>query len=237
MLPVVGLLALVSSHPLESAPATERLSLRTDDGVSLAATWYEPSARPGAAVVLVHMLTRSRREWDAVAQRLASEGIGALALDLRGHGESQGGPPSRDPAQPDYSSMVLDVKAAARHLLQRADVQPSRIGIVGASIGANLATLYASSDEVVKSVVLLSPSIDYRGLRIEAAMRKIARPVLLVASDDDPYASRSARELQQLGTGAREILVLDSAGHGTRMLAEHPDLVRTLVDWFRRTLL
>jgi hypothetical protein len=61
--------------------------------------------------------------------------------------------------------------------------------------------------------------------------------VLLVASDDDPYASRSVRELQKAGGGPREILVVRQAGHGTTMLARDPDLVRTLLDWFRRTLL
>ena len=90
----------------------------------------------------------------------------------------------------------------------------------------------------VAVVPLLSPSTDYRGLRIEGAVRKYgARPLLLVASDDDPYASRSARELQKAGTGTREIVVLSGAGHGTNMLARAPDLTRVLVDWFRRTLL
>jgi alpha-beta hydrolase superfamily lysophospholipase len=183
------------------------------------------------------MLHKSRREWEHVAQRLASDGIGALALDLRGHGES-GGAAASDGAQPDYASMVLDIKAARRHLAQRGEVQQARVGLIGASIGANLAALEASGDASIASVVLLSPSLDYRGLRIEAALRKIAgRPVLLVASDDDPYAFRSVRELHKAGGGPRELLIVKQAGHGTDMLARDPDLVRALVDWFRRTLL
>lgn len=218
--------------------ASQRVTLRTDDGLSLAATWYEPSSRPAPAVILVHMLHRSRREWEAVAQRLASDGIGALAIDLRGHGESPGALTAGDGAQADYSSMVLDVKAARRFLAARAEVQQSRVGMAGASIGANLAALEASADPTIASLVLLSPSLDYRGLRIEAAVKKIAaRPVLLVASDDDPYALRSARELQKAGGGLRELLVLKQAGHGASMLSRDADLVRTLVDWFRRTLL
>jgi len=74
--------------------------------------------------------------------------------------------------------------------------------------------------------------------QIDAAMRKLAtRPVLLVASDDDPYAARSSREIQKLGGGPREIVTLKQAGHGTAMLGHDPDLPRVLVDWFRRTLL
>jgi alpha-beta hydrolase superfamily lysophospholipase len=229
----LAILSILAVRPVSA----QRLTLRTEDGVSIAATWYEPSIRPAPAVILVHMLHRSRGDWDGLARRLTAEGIGALALDLRGHGES-GGRAGGDGNEPDYPSMVLDLRAARTYLAQRSGVQTVRIGIMGASIGANLATLAASDDPSIASLALLSPSLDYRGLRIEAAARKIGgRPVLMVASDDDPYALRSARELQKAGGGPRDIHVVRQAGHGTAMLARDPDLSRVLVDWFRRTLL
>jgi dienelactone hydrolase len=214
---------------------TQRVTIRADDGTSLAGTWYEPGARQAPAVILVHMLHRTRHDWDSVATRLASEGIGALAIDLRGHGESTGGSEGGD--APDYSALVRDVAAARRYLASRSDVQQSRVGIAGASIGANLAVLAASADSSITSLALLSPSLDYRGLRIEAAMKKYAgKPALLVASDDDAYALRSAKDLQKAGGGTREVLVLNHAGHGTVMLSRDPDLARALADWFHRTL-
>ena len=209
--------------------AAQRVTFRTDDGVILTATWYEPPAR-GPAVILVHMLHRSRRDFDALASRLASEGIGALALDLRGHGDSQGS------IGTDFAPMVADVKAARRFLIGRSDVS-GKIGLLGASLGANLVALAAADDPGVASLALLSPSLDYRGLRIETAMRKFgSRPVLMVVSDDDPYASRSAHDLEK-GTRGREILSLTGAGHGSTMLEREPSLMGSLVDWFRRTLL
>jgi dienelactone hydrolase len=229
---IAVILALIDGR----AGAEQRVSIRTEDGVTLAATWYEPSSRPGPAVILVHMLNRSRKEWDAVAQRLASEGIGALAFDLRGHGESTAGPAAAA-GQSEYAAMVQDVRAVRRYLAQRSDVQQSRVGVIGASIGANLAALEASADATIASLALLSPSVDYRGLRITEAVRKLKRPILLVAGDDDPYASRSARELQKEGGGVREVLILNQAGHGTVMLSRDPSLTGALVDWFRRTLL
>ena len=209
--------------------AAQRVTFRTDDGVILTATWYEPPGR-GPAVILVHMLHRSRRDFDALASRLASEGIGALALDLRGHGDSQGS------IGTDFAPMVADVKAARRFLIGRSDVS-GKIGLLGASLGANLVALAAADDPGVASLALLSPSLDYRGLRIETAMRKFgSRPVLMVVSDDDPYASRSAHDLEK-GTRGREILSLTGAGHGSTMLEREASLMGSLVDWFRRTLL
>jgi hypothetical protein len=221
--------------PLMLVPAVnaaQRVVFRTEDGVTLSGTWHEPSVRPAPAVILIHMLHRSRRDWDAAASRLAFAGIGALTFDLRGHGESQGS------AGRDYAAMVQDVKAARRFLSTRGDVLTGRIGIAGASIGANLAALAAADDQAVLSLALLSPSLDYRGLRIEAAVRKFGgRPVLLVASDEDGYAVRTTRDLQKAGAGTREALMLSQAGHGTNMLFRSPELALSLVDWFRRTLL
>jgi alpha-beta hydrolase superfamily lysophospholipase len=237
-LPRAFLIVAVALGMLENTAvplAAQRVSFRTDDGVVIAATWYEPSSRPGPAVILVHMLNRTRRDWEPVASRLSSEGVGALIIDLRGHGDS-GGSVYRSEST-DYSAMVLDVKAARRYLSTRTDVQHSRVGLGGASLGANVAVLHAAADPSITSLALLSPSIDYRGLRIEQAFRKYGgRPALLVGSDDDPYAKRSIRDLEKAGDGLRETLILNRVGHGTTMLARDGDLGRRLVDWFRRTL-
>ena len=99
-------------------------------------------------------------------------------------------------------------------------MQQSRVGIAGASIGANLAVLEAAGDPTVASLALLSPSLDYRGLRIEAAddASTAAGRCCSSSSDDDPYATRSVHDLQKAGGGTREAVVLSQAGHGTVML-------------------
>jgi acetyl esterase/lipase len=133
--------------------------------------------------------------------------------------------------------MLFDVRAARRYLAGRSDVSQT-IGIVGASVGANLAILAAADDPTVRSVVLLSPGLDYLGLKTEPAMRKYAeRPALLVAGANDPYARRSIAELGKIGPGLRDARTSEAGGHGTVLLARAPDLVAALVDWFQRTLL
>ena len=136
-------LVLLALLPADVAAATQRVTIRTDDGISLAATWYESGARSAPAVILLHMLHKSRLDWESVATRLAAEGIGALAIDLRGHGESSGS--LQEGEAPDYSALVRDVAAARRYLSSRPDVLQSRVGIAGASMGANLAVLEAAA--------------------------------------------------------------------------------------------
>jgi pimeloyl-ACP methyl ester carboxylesterase len=235
----VAVTAIVILTPAVPRMANSRtVSMRADDGVAIAGTFYEASRRPAPAVILLHMLTRSREDWDAVANRLADAGLHALAIDFRGHGGSSAGPPAAG-GGPDLTRLVLDVQAARAFLVGRADlVIPSAIGIAGASVGANVAVLEGAGDPAVRSLALLSAGLDYRSLRTDAALRKYGgRPALLVAGTNDPYALRSAKDLAAGGGGVREIRILENAGHGTTMLKGDHDLGRLLVDWFQRTLL
>jgi dienelactone hydrolase len=235
---ILWLLAVLGGGAV-AAPASsgQTVAFRTADGVQIAATLHLPSKSPAPAVILVPMQARTREDWEPVASRLAEAGIAALAIDLRGQGGSAAGPGGVD-VQLNMSASLLDVKAARAFLAGRGDIIGSRIGMVGASVGANLVLSAASADLTVQSLALLSPGIDYRGVRGDAPMRKYGnRPALLVASLEDPYAARSARELSTFGDGIRELRLLGNAGHGTVMFVRQPDLVGVLVDWFRRTLL
>jgi alpha-beta hydrolase superfamily lysophospholipase len=207
--------------------------LRAADGTSLAAALYEPAQRPAPAVVLLHMLTRTRADWDATAERLRQAGFVVLALDLRGHGGSAGSPAPSGAVD----AFIEDAHAALAYVKSRPGVVSGRVGIAGASLGASLAAMVASVDPSVQSLALLSPALDYRGLKCEAAMRKYGdRAVFLIAAAGDPYAVRSVKQLAT-GGSHREVFVTDVTGHGTVLLSRYPPLMDQLVDWFRRTLL
>jgi dienelactone hydrolase len=205
------------------AAAQRQVTLRADDGSAPTGAYYEPSRRPAPGILLLHMLGRSHTDWDSAAEYLADAGFAVLAVDFR----SAAG-----------SSMLMDVRAGKAFLRERSEVVPGRIGVAGASIGANVALLDAADDPGVISVALLSPGIDYKGLRTEAAMKKYgARPALLAASTKDPYAWRTIRHLSTIGSGTREVRLTDAVAHGTVLLSRDPALIAALVDWFRRTLL
>jgi alpha/beta superfamily hydrolase len=182
---------------------------------------------------MVPSAARTRSEWSRLGELLAARGFVALTFDSRGHGASEGGGVGED-----RGVLARDVAAAIRYLQGRSDVQPGSVGVVGASLGATLGVIAAGGLPAVRSLALLSPALDFRGLRIEEPLKRVAeRPALIIASSEDAYAARSARALAQTGPGLRELLLLEGAGHGTRMLASRPEIVGTLVDWFSRTLL
>jgi dienelactone hydrolase len=222
----VCILALLS--PAARA-AGRTVSFRAEDGRTIEGVMMEASRAPAAAVVLVPMLGGSKEDWQTVAQRLADAQIAALAIDL---------PATSLPDAPGaLAGWHRDVRAALNYLATRGDIRPDAMGVAGASLGANLTVLAAVADARVRSIALVSPSLDYRGVRIETALRQYgARPALLIGSLKDPYTARSIRELTHEAAGPREARWADSRAHGMALLASEPDLVNALVEWFRRTL-
>jgi pyridoxine 5-phosphate synthase len=231
---VLAVLAGVSTAAASGRPVT----IPSPDGVTIAGEFYESTAAlrgtgdraPG--VLLVHMLTRSRSEWGSLPDRLRDAGMSALTIDLRGHGQSGG-------SAQDLQAMVQDVRAAALWLASRPTVRSDAMAIVGASLGASLALLAAVDVPQARWLALLSPSLDYRGLRTDVSLLKRlgARSLWLAASDQDPLALRTLRDMAAEPSGAREQLVTTGLAHGTALLERDPEVGRALVDWLRRSLI
>jgi pyridoxine 5-phosphate synthase len=226
----VLLLALLLAAPAEASGT--RVTFASLDGTALTGEFYEASNRPAPGVVLVHMLSRSKSDWHGLPDRIRDAGMTALAIDLRGHGGSSG-------SAGELPAMVQDVRAAAQWLASRANVRPDAIAIVGASLGASLALLAATELPSVRAIGLLSPSLDYRGLRTDTGLvkRLRSRALWLSASMEDPLALRTLRDFAAENSGPREQLVSNAAAHGTTLLERDAEVGRALVDWLRRSLL
>jgi pyridoxine 5-phosphate synthase len=216
------LLALVLSSPVEAAGT--RVTFPSLDGTPLAGEFFEAASRPSPGVVLVHMLSRDKSDWRGLPDRIRDAGITALTIDLRGHGGSSGSP--------------SDLAAAVRWLAARPNIRPDAVAIVGASLGASLALLAAVDTQLVRAIGVVSPSLDYRGLRTDTALVKRvgARPIWMAASSEDPLALRTVRDFAADSSGPREQHVSSIAAHGTQLLDRDLDVARALVDWLRRSL-
>jgi pimeloyl-ACP methyl ester carboxylesterase len=70
------------------APEFQALSVSTADGARLHVRHGQATGRP--AFLLVHGVASNARMWDEVAGRLNAENHPTYAVDLRGHGESDG---------------------------------------------------------------------------------------------------------------------------------------------------
>jgi len=120
------------------------------DGIPLSG-WYIPSEN-GAAIILLHGFGGNRLEMLSRAKILAQHGYGVLLYDLRGHGESGG-----DVRTFGWQD-VDDVNTALDFLLSSEEVDPDQIGILGFSIGGQIAIRAAAEHEEIRAIIADDPA-------------------------------------------------------------------------------
>ena len=214
------------------ASGQAQVKLTTSDGVKLEAVYYPPlSSTSGAkALLLLHEAYQDHRSWDSFGKAAQEMGYAVLSLDLRGHGKS-GGEKTFDQA------MDQDVDAAIAWLRSAPEIDRDRLGIAGASLGANLALRAGGRYPDIQSIALLSPGMLLWDVGIaEAVIEYGARPLLLVTSEEDAYPAGTVQELDKLAKGMHEVQIYPGAEHGTQLLGAHPDLTPLLLDWFGKTI-
>jgi alpha-beta hydrolase superfamily lysophospholipase len=230
---VLLLLALTacSSPSGNLAAQPQQGTLTTSDGLTISYS-YLPAKEGAAGMILLHMLGRSKDDYATFARMLNIAGFAVLAIDFRGHGQSAG--ELHQFSDADFNKMVRDVKAAKQFLARQPGVDSRRIGIVGASIGANIALNYAVDDPDVKTVVLLSPGMNYRGVSPVDSMKRYSNPVMLAAANDDRESAIAVHRLGELAH-ASGVQVFPGRSHGTQLLetTEADQLAR---DWLQREL-
>jgi pimeloyl-ACP methyl ester carboxylesterase len=231
-------------EPVADSAGPKRVELTTGDGLILVGSSYAPEKKeegkpPG--VLLLHQMRGERQDWGDLPGELTGLGYAVLSMDLRGHGESTKGKDGknydfRDFVRGEFPAMVDDALVAL-NFMRRELADPNRLGVVGASIGANAAINAAAEDDSVKSVVLLSPGLEYHLIQAGPALRTYGGAVFLVASEEDRYAADGVRSLHELCMGECEMEMYSDAGHGTNMFAPTGgDLQKRIVEWLDATL-
>lgn len=215
-----------TNSPVENPPLASSVEIQAEDGTLLAGTFYSPDSNssPAPGVILLHMLWGERSSWEDFAIQLIEAGYAVLTIDFRGHGETGG--------KVDWEKAVQDVGQIWEYLREHDEVDNDRLGLVGASIGANVALAAAGLEPEVKTVVLLSPGRDYAGVKTYDPMIDYGeRPVLIAASEEDTYAAESGLWLKDLAAGETKLIMYPGSGHGTIMLDREPDLPNIIIAW------
>ncbi len=221
----------------------QRLTWTTSDGVQLVGL-YHPASRSGANTwVLLHGLGSSKEEWGAFSRMLGQQGNGVFIYDARGHHESDHLSNGQiihyqdwrlpGPGTP-WGAMPGDLASAVQLVRSRCHVSEKNIAVGGASLGANVALIYASEHKRVPALVLLSAGIEYAGINIVQPWLHLApRPVFSAASPEDQEAYSTLRFfVQQRPKIPGRIADGRGAEHGVQMFKE-PEFTKKLLTWMK----
>ncbi len=248
----IGLLAAAAATGTVPTPPNVRVvRLTTPDDIGIMGTYYPVEGDSVPAVVLVHGLGRTRDEWAGFAALVQQRMIAALAIDLRGHGESTRRLTALGPVVVDYrtftprdfENMVIDVNTAVDWLMDQPGIDRRRIAVLGASLGANVALRYAPYNDDLAAIGLLSPGITYRGVRTDDVIGKLGNEsVLIVVSRNDPVAYESSKRLNELRIEAghtnatNDLIVCSGSLHGGDMIRGVKGLPGRLLSWLEQVL-
>jgi dienelactone hydrolase len=225
--------------PPPADPNAVQVTFGTEDGWQLKGTFYRGS--PSAPlVIMVHGLNEARGYWgDSIISELRAKGLNILAFDSRGHGESiKVNGVKRDWkafSEDEFPKMTLDINAAKQYAYANFPFAP-RIAVVGASIGANEALAFAASANgtEVRTVVLLSPGTDYRGIEsgppAQALGLRGGVALFIAAGEADSGALPCSRSLNETYPGTKRLLTQSGGAHGTVLLT-YDGIRREIVDF------
>jgi len=257
----VAIALVVGSACSESKVWGSLLVLSAEDGSDLAATYLRPPGPERAPVfILLHQpgTARSRSDFDSLWNSLSEQGVGLLAPDLRGHGESEG--------STDYGALSLDPAGYPgdldhwlSFLANRSDdgdpLDMSRIAIIGLSTSASLAAAalgrgraqcavavsakvsevnalaagFGSGDDDDSADGDDDDSAAFEGEGVDPSL-ELATIRWLYSREDEPVASDNA-VLSAATVGDSDLLEFAGDAHGVELLWESDEANEAVIAW------
>lgn len=216
----------------------QKVKFTTEDGVEIAGNYFSTEKNDAPAVVLMHMMPETKESWSDFAKKLNHNGFQCLAIDLRGHGESQSGPKGfKEFTDQQHAASVNDVFSAVEFFIDKG-IAVEKVALAGASIGANLALIFQSENPKIKASVLLSPGLNYRGVETEHAAKNIKpeQAIFLAAGGvNDEYSTETVSKLSSVTQSANKIVkIFEEAGHGNEMLNVEPGFSEEIINWLKQ---
>lgn len=213
----------------------EKIFLTTKDGIKIAVDLYQVE-NPVGWFVLTHMMPATKESFRKFAEEFQKNGYESIAVDLRGHGESDNGPDGfLYFSDSEHQKSILDLEAGIDYLVKNRKAASDKIIFVGASIGANLSLQYISEHSELKAAILLSAGLNYRGIKTEPMVKNLqaGQKVFFVSAKDDGDNAEENQKFYGLTPAIviKKIKIYETGGHGTDILKNQPELINLIADF------
>ncbi len=229
--------------PLPQNTKTMDTSIYTQDNLSLSVKYYIPQTqKKPPVVILLHQFRKDKSSWNEFIPQLLKNGYAVYAIDMRGHGRSNKFKDGREifyetMPENEWNQIPNDVHSVIEFIKTNADVDSSKIAVIGASIGANTSIITSTmfSNEI-KTAVALSPGIEYHHLKTYQYAKDAINPLMIAVAKNDTYSFESSNELNSVIKPKHILEVYESSEHGTNLLNITPDLQNKIIVWLNENL-
>ncbi|MET2985940.1 alpha/beta fold hydrolase [Aureibaculum conchae] len=239
----ISLLTLCLFFTINYANAQDSLAVKitTKDSINISATYHLPKIKKAKipAIILIHQGGSSREEWYglSIIDKLLTQGYAVFAYDVRLHGDSDKDEGSLSDLFNNPNRAPNDLQAVIKFLQNDSRIDKNRIGIIGASIGGNLACM-ASENENIKSVVVLSAKTSAAQNLSGKTDPIVPKNAFYIASEEEQKGMRKkwAEELYKITLGEKRIEITKGNKHGSYILRDFKDTEDHIIDWILKTL-
>ncbi len=135
----------LNAKPSELNMSYEEITFSSTDGIKTNG-FFIPGDKAKATVIVLHGYGTNKSDILSFAEMLHHHSYHVLVFDFRGHGETKG------KCTLGFNE-TKDLAGAINYLETRKDVNQNKIGVLGCSMGANVAIIGAAADPRIKAVV------------------------------------------------------------------------------------
>ncbi len=211
------------------------ISFATLDKSIISATIYTPSntIAPYKTLILIHQFDSTRSDWSPFIPTLLDNGYRVLAFDLRGIGESIS-TVAKEPTNIYLDSLTGDLAAAVEYIRGLDDTDKEHIGVIGSSIGANIAYVYSGSNQnTISATVAISPSTTQGPLQGNNITNFKPSNIFFVTDQTD---SISSQVFFTKSANPKSIKIYpDNIAHGVELLT-NKQTVEDILAWLKTNL-
>ena len=232
--------------------SVQEVTFETVDRIPVSASYVRASEETRPVVILIHDLgdLLAGDEW-LFAPRfpaILEEGYHALAIDLRGHGETPLADPAGQLTYSDLEDMHLEVGAAITWLRGQPTADKARIGVIGVGLGANVAFVSMGAfSEDLRVGVAMSPGFwnpDLEPVVVGSGIEPFEPHSILYVVGDQDFLVLGGNQVDL----AQWAAVMDAATRDSRLhvlegVSDHgldllntPGVMQQIRDWLREHL-
>jgi pimeloyl-ACP methyl ester carboxylesterase len=219
------------------------ISVTANDGFNLKASLTYPKVKGQKefnTVILLHSHGTDSQWWLDLPQKFLDKGYAVLTIDMRGHGKSVynsnlvkvSWKSLTNSAYKKYPDDVIKVIEYIKDEFNRITFFDN-YAIIGSDIGGSAGVIAADKMPVKpKTIVLLSPVVQTRGLYIPVSIAQLSDvDFLSISSAEDSSATEAEKYLKRFAQNEFITIASPAGASGMVLLKNDPEVIPIITEW------